>query len=191
MISLERVKRNIYWQLPFAKHLIEAVKVKMGIMKISDTKYWKECEKFYDSTTPFNSIIIDVGDDVGISPLYFLSRGAKKVYGFGTMPQLYYDKQYVHTHYEITENNIHYFINELKHILLTSKAKNERVMLKMDIEGAEWLFNLEFITSFDEYVIALHSPIKKQMLYCGLKETATFVGSVDNIEFAIYRGIRK
>ena len=186
MKTIDRVVNNVFWHFPLSRLYAEFVNVKLNLMAINDTSYWQECKKFYNAIDFNNAVVFDIGDDVGISPLYFISRGAKKVYGFGTMPQLYFNAKYQHTHYKVTQHNIHIFINKLKHILFNNK--DERMILKMDIEGAEWLFDVDFIERFNEYVIALHYPIRNSSLYKYLKNYGRYVGDTEGFEFATYRG---
>lgn len=189
MSLIKRVVNNVFWVFPLSKMLAEFITIKMRFLSLSETDYWNECERFYDSLDFNNAVVIDIGDDVGTSPLFFISRGAKQVYGFSTMPQLYFNSKYKHSRYRITEKNIGSFIDSVKEIL--SHNEHERTILKMDVEGAEWLFNVDFINMFDDYVVALHSPIKNEPLYEWIKSNSVFIGNVNAIEFAVYKRMRK
>ena len=122
---------------------------------------FKEYSRYYSSINYKNKIVVDWGADIGSSAIYFLSKGASKVYC-----------------YEIDKNKIKKFnvvkgMPEFKQFDLSnrikynpSKAKGD--ILKMDIEGSEAeVLSEKYIDHFSKFIIALHPQqiSSKKFLY--------------------------
>ena len=136
--------------------------------------YWNEYNKFYNSIDYKDKSILDIGSDIGSSAIWFIQRGAKEVVGFSREKQYFKHPNYTHKQYSF---------NEINDIVKTKKFD----ILKMDCEGCEWNFTINFINQFDNWVIALHKPINNNEVYSYIKSSGRYIGMVDiSSEFATY-----
>ena len=82
--------------------------------------------------------VLDIGADIGTSPFYFLTLGAKSVIAYSNEPQAIFDSR----------------------IEWRNKWNGEYVeadVLKIDCEGCECLLYHEFIEKYNEWYIAIHT----------------------------------
>ena len=150
------------------------VKRKLHILKLEESQYYPECERFYSSLDVAGKIVIDVGCDFGTTPMYFLHKGARFVMGFSMDSQYFYDVGY-----------IHYNVNDDPNVLLEFIQKRQQMktlsslpfVLKSDCEGCEWNFTKEFIETFDDWIIAVHTPITNESLYQYIKDNGENIGN--------------
>ena len=132
---------------------------------------------FYDTLDVAGRTVIDVGCDYGVTPMYFLSRGAKKVIGFSEWPQRFYSFDYRHIRGHATADQI----------MDRCPSCDDRV-LKTDVEGLEWDFDPEWVGKFHDWIIVCHYPVRNQELLDWLKKHGTLIGSQPEVnEFAIYQ----
>ncbi len=162
---------------------------KLHILKLEKSQYYPECERFYSDLDVVGKVVIDVGCDFGTTPIYFLRKGAVTVIGFSK------DKQYFHSN-----NYKHYNVDQDPHVLPTTIQSIKRIKdempplaLKSDCEGCEWNFTQEFIDSFEDWIIAVHTPVVNKKLYEYIKEKGENIGNQESgkgmgvEEIGIYR----
>ena len=150
------------------------IRRKLHILKLEESQYYPECERFYSGLDVAGKIVIDVGCDFGTTPMYFLRKGAKFVMGFSMDSQYFYDVGY-----------IHYNVNDDPNVLLEFIQKRQQMktiaslpfVLKSDCEGCEWNFTKEFIETFDDWIIAVHTPITNESLYQYIKDNGENIGN--------------
>lgn len=151
------------------------IKKKLNILKVEDMGYWNEYDKFYSSINCKDKSVLDIGSDIGSSAIGFIRNGAKHVTGFSKDKQYFENPHYIHKQYNFEE--------------ISSIVKETKFdILKMDCEGCEWNFSIDFIKQFDDWIIALHKPIMNNELYNYIKDNGEYIGMVDNeTEFATYK----
>jgi hypothetical protein len=151
------------------------------LMPYSKSRYLDECVKYYGSLNVEGKTVLDIGDDIGTSPIYFLKRGASVVYGYGLMNQHYYSPSYKHHKVCIDSKSIEF-------ITLESRIYGCNV-LKADCEGCEWDIPIEFIKSMKDWIIAVHNPVRNQELLDFLKTEGVLIAEPSELEFAIYKKV--
>ena len=165
------------------------------VWKFAPEKAWlQDCKTYYSGLNVKDAVVLDVGSDVGISPMYFLKHGAKTVIGYSLLKQKYKHPLYHSFEQPFTVDHaleqlgiyLHYF----PHV---------RRILKSDCEGCEWTMTSSFINLFDDWIIGLHTPTQNIALYDYIKQSGQnianpggFLGdeltyTQDIKEFAIYR----
>lgn len=164
-------------------HFRDVTLRKLRMLTLHRSQYYQDCVNFYSCLDVGGKRVMDMGCDYGTTPLYFLSRGAKFVYGVSMDDQYFKHDHYVH-HRALLSGN---FLSELE----DKRAFLKLDTLKSDIEGMEWDYTPEFVSKFDDWVIALHTPIRNEALYNWIKEQGYMIGKQEGNEFAIYkRGVR-
>lgn len=158
----------------------QCIKKKLHIYKLTDSPYWNEYDKFYSGIDYKNKIIIDIGCDIGTSPIYFLQHGANHVYGFSLEKQYFKNPNY--NHYIYNMEKINYVMNN---IIPYYSITGNGIILKMDCEGCEWNFTVEFLQKFDKWIIAMHNPVENKELYDYIINNGHEIGYVDNTEFSV------
>ena len=168
--------RNKFWS---------DVRRKLHILTLEKSQYYPDCIRFYDSLDVKGKIVIDVGCDFGTTPMYFLSKGARTVIGFSR------DKQYFHSiHYKHYETTVDAFtfpamIKNIKSI--RDEMSPPVLVLKSDCEGCEWSFTQGFIETFDDWIIAVHTPIGDNDLYEYIRSKGNLIGREEGNEIGIYQ----
>ena len=171
------IKSYIAWRKRY-------IKKKLHIFKLADSPYWNEYAQFYSGLNYHNKVVIDIGSDIGSSAMYFIQHGAYHVYGFSLEKQYFKDKRY--THYIYNLEKINYVINN---IIPYYMVTGNNIILKMDCEGCEWNFTIDFIKQFSEWIIAMHNPVMNNELYDYILQNGYEIGYIDNIEFAIMQNL--
>ena len=187
------IKLELWYLLHDRRKFFSDLYRKLHVLTLKRSQYYPECERFYSLMNVKGKIVIDIGCDFGTTPMYFLSRGAVTVIGFSK------DKQYFHdNHYR------HYDVDQDPHVLPTAiqnikRIKDEmtppHIVLKSDCEGCEWNFTKEFIETFEDWIIAVHTPITNEKLYGYIKANGENIGdqiSGRNLgvqEIGIYRKV--
>ena len=151
------------------------------ILRPEQSEYWNDCVKYYSSLDVAGKAVLDIGSDFGTSPLFFIKKGAKTVYGFSLDEQYFENKNYRHYRYN---NESDLCMGAHLSYPLISEAP---IVLKMDCEGCEWNFSPEFFNGFADWVVALHNPIRSRELYDYLTSSGQYIGKFNDEEFAIYR----
>jgi len=157
------------------------VRINFALPELSP--YWSECRKFYKYLNVKGKIVYDIGDDFGTSPMFFIQRGADYVYGMSLDDAIFSHDRYSHQKREFD------FIDSIVEVVEIRKANPEKqIVLKADCEGCEWSFTKEFIEHFDDWVIALHAPVRNKELYNYIWKNGEFIGRPvpEGPEFAVY-----
>lgn len=145
------------------------------------TKHWKECKQFYADLDVKGRRVLDLGSDIGVSPMYFLKRGARTVTGITLDKQHFSNTMYRHLQVSAPLDETDFrFVKSISGFYGCE-------VLKADIEGWEWNMTSDFISKFDDWVIALHHPIENEALYEWIKEHGILLGGLPGTEFAVYR----
>ncbi len=154
------------------------IRRKLHILKLEESQYYPECERFYSGLDVIGKIVIDVGCDFGTTPMYFLRKGAFVVFGFSKEKQYFHDFHYIH--YKVDEDPLYSTTESLPILtfpLIMQSLKPRHAVLKSDCEGCEWNFTKEFIETFDDWVIAVHTPITNESLYQYIKDNGENIGN--------------
>lgn len=174
--------RDRLWLYIHRKNILHNdIKKFLHIAKPQDFNWWNECNEFYKDFNVKDKIVFDIGSDIGVSPMYFLSKGAKFVMGYSLEKPYFTDKKYVHNIMKVSGDTINSIYQT------TWQFKKSEIVLKADCEGCEWDFPMGFLDQFSDWVIALHNPVKSDDLFGYIKNNGKLIGSVDNIEFVVYQ----
>ena len=122
---------------------------------------FKEYCRYYWPINYKNKVVVDYGAEIGSSAIYFLSKGASKVYCYEI------DKS------KIKKFNVVKGMPEFKQFDLGNRIKYNPLkakgdILKMDIEGSEAkVLSERYIDHFSKFIIALHPQqiSSKKFLY--------------------------
>jgi hypothetical protein len=147
----------------------------LHILTVEKSEYYEECEKFYSTLDVKNKIVFDIGCDFGTTPMYFLSKGAVTVFGFSKGKQYFRNIHYKHYNVEDDSHILSTTIRNIQHI--KNIMSPPTLVLKSDCEGCEWNFTKEFIEAFDDWIIAVHTPITNEPLYQYIKENGKNIGN--------------
>ena len=167
------------------------VRRKLHILTLEKSQYYPECVRFYNSLDVKDKIVIDVGCDFGTTPMYFLRKGANNVFGFSKDKQYFHNIHYKHYNVDEDPSALPSAIRNIKRI--KTEMMPPHIVLKSDCEGCEWNFTKEFIDSFDDWIIAVHTPIKNDSLYQYIKDNGENIGNQESgknlgvEEIGIYR----
>ena len=121
---------------------------------------FKEYCRYYWLINYKNKVVVDYGADIGSSAIYFLSKGATKVFCYEI------EKNAIKKYNEIVK-----YMPEFKNLDLINKVKYniknaKGEILKMDIEGSEErLLSKSYLDNFQEFIIALHPQDIKARSY--------------------------
>ena len=137
--------------------------------------YWNDAKKFYVGLDLKGREVLDIGSDYGTTPMYFLNHGAMVVRGFSFDAPKFFHPDY-----------LHYMYWDAKTIMQLFPSLYYSV-LKMDCEGMEWDFTSEWISSFHDWIICLHAPIRNKELHKWIVRNGTYIGRQGKVEFAIYQ----
>ena len=196
---------KILYQLLYNRRKLKSdVLKRLKLLKLQDSEWYAECDRYYNNFDVRDKIVVDIGADFGTSPLYFLAKGAKYVVGFSLEKQYFYHPKYMHIvgidyypedslkMWEIETGN-----DPLKTIDIDLEIQPEvpisDMVLKCDAEGWEWNLSAGFIDSMHDWIIALHCPILNPFLFEWIKKNGLLVAqpiafpTKNGDEFAIYR----
>ena len=161
------------------------VRRKLHILKLEKSHYYPECERFYSDLDVKDKVVMDVGDDFGTTPMYFLRKGATTVFGFSKDKQYFHNNHYIHYNVDQDPHVLPTAIQDIK--LIKIEMSPPHIALKSDCEGCEWDFTPEFIETFDDWIIAVHNPVKNPDLLKYIQDNGTLIGDQGKIEFGIYK----
>ena len=166
-------------------------------LRLEDSEYYPDCVNYYSTLDVRGRFVLDIGADFGTSPLYFINRGAKFVWGFSLDEQYFHHDRYSHMvgidyyptdSFRVWEQAISEPTEkELSEIENSPDIPHSEISLKCDAEGWEWNLSAGFIDSFHDWVIALHYPILNPFLYEWIKKNGVKIIDTPTIEFAIYQ----
>ena len=140
------------------------------------SNYWQEAEKYYSTLDVRNKIVIDVGADYGVTPMYFIRQGALRVYGYSLENAIF---RYPGKH----------FVGPITGKKLVKIWPDGDNALKVDAEGLEWDLTPEWISKFGDWIICCHNPVRNEELHSWLKQNGKLIGRPNDIEFAIFQKI--
>ena len=169
------------------------IRRKLHILKLEESQYYPECERFYSDLDVAGKVVIDVGCDFGTTPIYFLRKGALKVVGLSKDKRYFHDPDYIHINVDEHPDILPTLINRMKEMhfmgryYFLSYGEQNPIILKSDCEGCEWNFTPEFIQTFYDWIIAVHNPVKNPDLLKYIQDNGTLIGDQGKIEFGIYR----
>ncbi len=145
------------------------------LFRLEWSTFWADANAFYDSLDVSGRHVIDVGADVGVTPIFFLRRGTKDVIGYSLDRQLFHHQAYRHVSGRSTGREI------------MEQCDPAGAALKMDAEGLEWQFDIDWIAKCHDWIIGLHIPVENSELYNWIKENGILIGDQGPAEFAIYK----
>ena len=158
--------------------------MKYGTLKLEQSTWYKDCVKYYSNLNVEGKSVLDIGSDFGTSPMYFIKNGATMVIGVSFEDQYFKDGKY--THHKFTKDNVENFeIFDMAKRLLYHLD-----ILKCDAEGFEWQLTPQFIESFEDWVVSLHTPITNPELYEWIKKNGKLLGTEITEEFATYQKVK-
>lgn len=149
---------------------------RLHLLTLRKSQYYPECIEFYSQMDVEGKVVLDMGDDFGSTAMFFVGRGARHVTGISLEPAYFHDPKYEHIVGPLSFDEI-------------EKLRSKRTfdVLKSDVEGFEWNYTIPFVDSFEQWIIALHSPIRNFKLYEHIKHSGEYIGRQDGKEFAVYR----
>ncbi len=149
----------------------------LHILTLEKSQYYGDCVRFYDSLDVKDKGVIDIGCDFGTTPMYFLRKGAIVVIGFSKDKQYFHSIHYKHVDVDADPSALPTVIKNLKNIRDEMSPSVPVLVLKSDCEGCEWNFTQEFIETFDDWIIAIHTPITNESLYQYIKDNGENIGN--------------
>ena len=118
--------------------------------KIDKSGDFKEYSRYYSSISYLEEIVIDWGADIGSSAIYFLSKGARKVYCYEV------DKSKIKK-FNVVKDMPEFKQFDLRDTVEYNIPNAKGTILKMDIEGSEAkVLSEEYLNHFSKFIIALH-----------------------------------
>lgn len=118
--------------------------------KLDKSGDFKEYSRYYSSINYRNKTVVDWGADIGSSAIYFLSKGASKVYCYEVDKSKIKKFNIAKSMPEFRQYNLR---NKIKYNIPNAKGD----ILKMDIEGSEAkVLSEEYLNYFSKFIIALH-----------------------------------
>ena len=185
------IKLELWYLLHDRRKFFSDLYRKLHLLTLKRSQYYPECERFYSLMNVKGKVVIDIGCDFGTTPMFFLSQGATMVMGFSKENQYFHDKGYIHYNVDDDPSVLPEFIQKRQWIERISSP----IVLKSDCEGCEWNFTKEFIETFEDWIIAVHTPITNEKLYGYIKANGKNIGdqiSGRNLgvqEIGIYRKV--
>ena len=161
---------------------------KLHILTLEKSQYYNDCVRFYNTLDVKDKIVFDVGCDFGTTPMYFIRKGAIKVIGFSKDNQYFFDYRYKHFNVDANPDSLSNVIKDMTNI---KQSMDKQIVLKADCEGCEWNFTQEMIEKFDDWVIAVHSPILNHDLFEYILKHGELIGSQPGSEFGIFHKIKE
>ena len=182
---LQKIKLYGWYLLHNRLHARDIALRKFRLMTLHLSQYYQECIQFYSGLDVKGKNVLDVGSDYGTTPMYFLSKDAKMVCGISMDKQYFSDDKYVHYEMELYRGTGGLkFLDDLRRDWHLN-------VLKSDIEGFEWEYTPEFVSQFDDWIIAFHGTIQNEELFGWIKEHGEPIGCQYGSEFAIYKKVVK
>lgn len=160
------------------------VRRRLHILTLEKSQYYNDCVRFYETLEVKDKIVIDVGCDFGTTPMYFIRKGAIKVIGFSRDKQYFHDYRYKHFNSDLSSviPSMTEGIN-----VISGLDDRRQFVLKSDCEGCEWDFTRQFVDSFEDWIIAVHTPIRNNELYEYIKTNGVLIGKEEGSEIGVYK----
>ena len=179
------LKLSAWYFLHDRRKFYSDLRKRLHLLTLKSSEYYPECEKFYSILDVKDKIVYDVGCDFGTTPMYFIKKGAAKVIGFSRDKQYFYDYRYKHFNSDVS-----LLIPSISNEINASNDKR-RFVLKSDCEGCEWNFTQDFIELFEDWIIAVHTPILNPDLFEYILKHGELIGSQPGSEFGIFHKIKE
>lgn len=163
-------RRNALWN-------IERI---LGIADPRKSVLWEESDEHYKGLNVKNERVLVLGSDYGVTPMYFLSKGAKSVVGYSLWKQYFFHSDYEHRQEPFTMD----------------KIKGERFdVMTADCEGCEYLLTNDFLENLKSYVICFHAPVENEQILQYVKGIGISIPPPEPVpqskqEIAIYEVVR-
>ena len=176
----DKIKLEGWYLLHDKPRIKRQIKQFLHILKLEDAPYYEEFDKYYKTLDVKNKLVVDLGSDIGASPMYFIKNGANTVIGFSRNKQYFRNVRYHH-------------INTLERPEVLSKTiakitrMKEEIVLKSDCEGCEWKLPKEFIDEFEDWIIAVHNPVGNRELMDYIVTHGILIAEPEGSEFGIYQ----
>ncbi len=165
--------RNEMWNLLYDRRRFWSdIRRYLHILPLEKSEYYEDCVFFYSNFDVKDKIVIDVGDDFGTSAMFFLRKGAKYVYGFSPYDQYFHDNNYKHYKLPSDSDYAHESFISVFHLLRDDPSfkTDYPIVLKLNWEGCEWEWPSDFINTFNDWIITLHTPVRRIALYEYVKQ---------------------
>jgi hypothetical protein len=117
----------------------------LGFKHPERSEFWKESVEHYQGLDVKGKRVLVLGSDFGVTPMYFLSRGAKSVVGYSLWKQYFFHPNYEHRFERFSMDKIN---------------ANDYDVMSADCEGCEYLLSREFLSKLEGYVICFHDPVE-------------------------------
>ncbi len=169
---------NLGWLFFNKNYMIRSrILKKLHVLTLHLSEYYPDCIAFYNNIDVKGKTILDMGSDFGTTPMYFIQKGALQVLGVSGMKQYFKHPSYkqigILSFSDVMKIQDHLHFN----------------ILKSDTEGFEWEYTIPFIESFQDWIIACHTPIRNPELFEYIKSHGRFIGSQIGTEFGIYKKV--
>ena len=177
----DKLKLEGWYLINDPKRVKRHIKQFLHILKLEETEYYDEFDKYYKTLDVKNKLVVDLGSDIGASPMYFINNGANTVIGFSKEKAYFHNKNYIHVFYS------EFYKNTVKETVEYFSVFSISSVLKVDCEGCEWELSKDFIEQFKDWIIAVHNPIKNKELFEYITENGNLIGKPEGNEFGIYQ----
>ncbi|MEM0172898.1 MAG: hypothetical protein QXI16_00160 [Sulfolobaceae archaeon] len=105
----------------------------------------EEFSIYYNDIDYKGKTVLNIGSDVGLTPMLFLDNGANKVIGYSLDKQMYHNKNYD-------------FRGCLSNAFYKGKLDLDKAdVLVIDCEGCEYSLPINELVKYKEWIICLHS----------------------------------
>ena len=146
---LHGFKTNVLWDILY--HLQRPFR--RGYKK---SDYYFDAFRYYRSLDIRDKLVLDLGCDWGITPMYFLNHGAKEVIGFSLLASLFTAR---YKHYQITVENFPEVIRVFSENMQIAQPVIGPYSIKSDCEGGEYSIPISLLENATDWVICLHKPV--------------------------------
>lgn len=143
---LHGFKVNVLWDILY--HLQRPFR--RGYKK---SDYYFDAFRYYRSLDVHGKLVLDIGCDRGVTPMYFLNHGAKEVIGFSLTASLFSTK---YRHYQVTAEN---FPEKIREMIWNDSTLLISYSIKSDCEGGEYSIPVSLLENATDWVICLHKPV--------------------------------
>ena len=182
----DKIKLEGWYLLHDKPRIKRQIKQFLHILKLEDAPYYEEFDKYYKTLDVKNKLVVDLGSDIGASPMYFIKNGANTVIGFSRNKQYFRNVRYHHINTLERPEVLSKTIEKIK------RMKEEfdspiPIVLKSDCEGCEWKLPEEFIDEFEDWIIAVHNPVGNRELMDYIVTHGILIAEPEGCEFGVYQ----
>ena len=184
----DKLKLEGWYLINDPKRVKRQIKQFLHILKLEETEYYDEFDKYYKTLDVKGKVVFDIGSDIGASPMYFINNGANTVIGFSREKQYFSNMRYHHIN---TIERPDVFSKTVERIKRMKEVFDAPIVLKSDCEGCEWEISKEFIEEFEDWIIAVHNPVGNQELMDYIVTHGILIAEPEGSEFGVYQKRRK